>query len=360
MADYILLALFQAFWSEKTMREWFQRQRRSSVVGVDFGPSAVKGVVLEGSRGRPRVVAAGSVALPVGCVDGSGLRQIEPAAAALTELRTQLGKLDRAVMALPDGGVIQRVIEIPSGLRTTEFEVQVRETVARLSPFPVEEMRIDWQRLDGEGKTERVLVVATREERVEAYRAVAELVGVTLLHLEVESFALRRAAFQEEDQGSAAILDLGHQAILFAVWDQRAIKRFERAQAFDTSEVRQILQRIGMAPTSQEDPSFSDWAAKIRRELRTVCLELADEVAHLLRFYRHSTQEGESVNRLLLAGGLAALPGMAELMTERAGLPAEAINPWAGWPVSAAASAVGVFFPRFVLATGLALRGLRG
>ena len=84
---------------------------------------------------------------------------------------------------------------------------------------------------------------------------------------------------------------------------------------------------------------------------------LALEVTRALQFFFTSTSHNQ-VDHVVLAGGCAALPGIDELVTKRAGVPTVVANPFATMQASERIRPrqLAQDAPMLLVATGLALR----
>lgn len=324
--------------------------------GVDLGPSAIKGVRLTRRLGAVTLTGVAVEPCEKGWYDPAGVRNSQALARTLATLCEKL-KVDRIVMALPDSAVIQRAVDLPRGLSESEEEEMVLAELARMTPIPVEELRVDWRRY-GPGsipENERTMIVAARQERVEALQLLAEEAGVTLIHLDVASLALRRAAVRAGLlDGVVALVDLGEEAIELAVWENGE-KRFERAQPFEAARLRRELARHLQSSSAAETLlAEGNWDETLKREvLQPFLAKMSIEIANLLKFYFHAVEGALPLNRILLAGGGAVLPGVVAAVQSMVTPPVALLQPWQGvkgvgaWQAQA---------PRFALATGLAWR----
>ncbi|MEJ5269014.1 MAG: type IV pilus biogenesis protein PilM [Hydrogenophilus thermoluteolus] len=339
-----------------------RQQKAGEGVGIDLGPSAVKAVKLQR---RGQAVALASVAT-VPCESGwysaSGVGNPKAVVGALMKAAQMLGGVRAAVMALPDSAVMQRSVDFPVGLSEREKEELVFAELARMSPFPVEDLRADWQVVGPgvEPETERVVIVATRHERVEAMQLIAEEAGLTLSHLDVESLALRRAALRAELlSGVTALVDAGEETIELVVW-VNGERRFDRSQSFEASRIRRDLARfLRSNEAANQMVASNQWSEAAKTDvLQPFLAKFAFEVANLLKFFLTASEGVTQIDRLLLAGGVATLPGVVEAVQGMVSPPVALLNPWVKLTVAARWQEWLPVAPRFALATGLAWRGV--
>jgi type IV pilus assembly protein PilM len=86
---------------------------------------------------------------------------------------------------------------------------------------------------------------------------------------------------------------------------------------------------------------------------------LTTELRRSLDFYRRQ-HRNEAIDRLILAGGSALIPGLADFVVADLAIPTEIANPFAGLVVSDAVSAEYLrdIGPMCVIAAGLAMRDM--
>ena len=84
---------------------------------------------------------------------------------------------------------------------------------------------------------------------------------------------------------------------------------------------------------------------------------MAQQISRAQQFFFSSSQIG-NIDHLILAGGCASIPGIAELVEERLGVPTIVANPFANMAVSSRVStqALSNDAPALMVCCGLALR----
>lgn len=337
--------------------------RVGKVAGIDLGPSGAKGVVLHGAVNRPSLAAVAEVPFEPGWYTQGNVSKPEAVAKAVAALCQRLGRVGAVVLALPDSAVIQRVVDLPRGLSEREEEEFVFDELARMSPFPVEELQADWCRL-GPGttpETERWVIVASRQERVEALQLLAEAAEVRLMHVDVASLALRRAAWRAGLlEGAVVLVDAGEEALELTLW-QEGEKRFERTQTFEASKLLRDLTRLLRDSAAAEAMvATGAWEAAARTQvLQPFLSKFALEVANLLKVTQSAVDGLPVPGRVLLAGGIAALPGAVDAVQSMVATPVARLDPWRALLPSSLLNEWAARGPRFALATGLAWRGVR-
>jgi type IV pilus assembly protein PilM len=271
-------------------------------------------------------------------------------------------------MAMPAAAVITKKIILPAGLRESEMEVQVESEANQYIPFALEEVNLDFQVVGPAPSSPdevEVLIAASKKEGVEDRVACAEAAKLKPVVMDMESYAAL-AAFdlvREQFPGAAdrifALVDIGANALKVAMvkGDQQI---YNREQAFGGNQLTQDMVRAyGMSHEEAENlkrtgPMPDNYENEI---LRPFLDNLALEVSRALQFFFTSTQFGE-VDHIILMGGGALLPGIAEIVTERTQIDTVMGNPFAKMTLSQRVRPKNLLAdaPSLMVASGLALR----
>lgn len=343
-----------------------------SLVGLGISSSAVKMVELSGSQaGGYRLESYAIEALPEGAVVDGNISSHDGVVDAISRCWKRLDTSTKYVaMALPTAAVITKKIILPAGLRESAMEVLVESEANQYIPFTLEEVNLDFQMLgpspsNPEEEVE-VLIAASRKEGVEDRVACAEAAGLKPVVMDVESYAALTAFELVREQfsgagkdGICALVDIGANAMKITVMkgDQQI---YNREQAFGGNQLTQDMVRAyGMSYEEAENlkrtgPMPGNYETEI---LRPFLDNLALEVSRALQFFFTSTQFSE-VNHIVLMGGGALVPGIAEVVAERSQIDTSMANPFARMSVSQRIRPKQLLSdaPSLMVACGLALR----
>src|SRR5580765_4392208 len=339
--------------------------------GLDISSSSVKMLeIVDAGKGTFRVERYAIEALPREAVVDGNINNLEAVTESVKRAHKRLGTRTKYVaMAVPSGAVITKKIVVAGTLREDELEVQVEGEANQDIPFALEEVNLDVQILGpspSSPEEQEVLIVATRKEKVEDRVAVAESAGLKALVMDVESFAQQAAlglVVQSLPGGgkdmNVAVVDVGANVMNVSVLrnDQSV---YTREQAFGGNQLTQdIVSRYGMSPEEAENAKRSgglpdDFEAEV---LKPFMQNLATEIQRALQFFFTSTQF-HNVDHILLAGGSAVIPGLDEVVTTQAQVPAIIANPFAHMQTSPRVQQkrLMVDAPSLIVACGLAMR----
>lgn len=342
-----------------------------SLVGLDISSSAVKMVELSGSHaGGYQLECYAIEQLPEGAVVDGNISNLDAVSEVVARCWKRLGTQTKFVaMALPTAAVITKKIILPAGLRESEMEIQVESEANQYIPFALEEVNLDFQVVGpspGSPDEVEVLIAASRKEGVEDRVASAEAAKLKPIVMDMESYAALAAFELVRDQfpgnnvdQTYALVDIGANAMKVAMikGDQQV---YNREQTFGGNQLTQDMVRAyGMSHDEAENlkrtgPLPDNYETEI---LRPFLDNLSLEVSRALQFFFTSTQYGE-VDHVVLMGGGALLPGIAEIVAERTQIDTVTANPFARMRVSQRVRPKHLLTdaPSLMIACGLALR----
>lgn len=347
------------------------RPKARQLVGLDISSSSVKMVELsEGEKGAYRIERYAIESLPRDAVVDGNIASLDGVSEAIRRALRRMGAgIKQAAVALPASSVITKKMILPGGLRDQEMELQVESEASQYIPFALDEVNLDFQVVGpspGNPDEVEVLIAASRKEKVEDRVAVVESAGLKALVMDVESFAAE-AAFElvarQLPGGGAnkivAVIDVGANVMNVSVL-RNGQQLYAREQAFGGSQLTQeIARQYGM---SVEDAEVAKRAGGLPEDyerdlMRPFMDSLALEVSRALQFFFTSTQYNQ-VDHIVLAGGCAVMPGLAEVVGGRTQVATIVANPFAGMALSSRVRPKNLLAdaPSLMVACGLALR----
>jgi type IV pilus assembly protein PilM len=295
-------------------------------------------------------------------------------------------KTKQAVVGLAGQGVAARRLSLPN-IPEEEIEEAVRWQAGELFPFSLGDALMAFQILPGDDTDTQtkldVLVAAATRESVMEHIAVLQEAGLEPVGLMAEPHAVeqlwRSAGLGEDEEGSIAILDLGAHKTSIHIFQggQLEFSRYvpTSGDAFTmalTGLVRAGEQEIEINTAQAETlkrkhgiPSVDDRGAtaegiplsQLAVRLRPVLEKLETEISRSFDYHAFQFQ-GETISRLLLAGGGAQLAGIESFFDERFDMRVGFLDPLA--PVVVQDSKAfqeldAAHRPAFAVAVGLAL-----
>lgn len=341
------------------------------LIGVDFSASSIK--VVELAVGRQSAMRLERYAIePIergAVVDGNVDRHEAVADALLRALRKAGITTKQVAMALPSSSVITKRISLPADLTEDDYELQVETEASQYIPFAIDEVNLDFQVLGPSATAEDsvdVLLAASRKEKVDDRVMVAEMAGLKPVIVDVEPYAARISIDHIISQLPAggegkilAVFDVGQTATRLAVvYNGQTV--FEREQPFGGNQLTQDIVRLyGLtAEEAEQKKRTGDLPDNYRTDLLAPFVEQgATDINRALQFFFTSTPYTR-VDRILLAGGAAVTPGLAEAVAEKSSVPTEILSPFQGMEVSDSVleRQMRLDAPALLVSCGLAMR----
>ncbi len=349
----------------------FFKTKSPSLIGVDIASTSIKLIELsQTGKGTFRLERYAIEPIPKDTVTDGNIANLDQVSDALKRGWKRLGSRNRNIaMSLPAAMVITKKIIVPAGQREEELELTVEAEANQYIPFALDEVNLDFQILGPAPNNPdevEVLIAASRKEKVEDRVAIAEAAGLKPRVMDVESYATQEVfgliapslPANGRDQ-NIALVDIGAHVTHFYVMRNGQFL-FSRDQAFGGNQLTQDIQRaFNLSPEEAESAKRNQGLPENYDSdvLQPFMETLALEITRALQFFFTSTSHSQ-VDHVVLAGGCAALPGIDELVSKRAGVATVVANPFASMQASERIRPrqLAQDAPMLLIATGLALR----
>lgn len=341
------------------------------LIGLDITTSSVKLIELSMSGGQYRVESYAAEATPPNSINEKAIVDATAVGDAIKRAVKRSGARAKEVaVAISGDAAITKVIQMPKTLSEAELEGQVEMQADQYIPFPMEEVSFDFEVI---GPSEKdpdmldVLLVATRTENVEQRMSACTAAGLTPRIVDVEAFALENACklltHQMPDGGLdrvIAVVDFGASSTTFSVLrDLKVI--YTRDFAFGGQQLtEEIMRTYGL---SMEEAGRAKKEGGLPSNYQTEVLDpfiddMCQQVSRSLQFFLASGAGREQPEQIIICGGCANIPGAADVVTSRVGIPAEKGDPLGQMKISSKAKSQAVKKDATALLTacGLALR----
>ncbi len=348
----------------------FPRKHRP-LLGLDITTSSIKLIELSMAGGQYRVESYAAEATPQNAVNEKSIVDVDAVGEAIARAAKRAGAHSREVaIAISGDAAITKVIQMPRSLRDAELEAQVELQADQYIPFPMDEVAYDFEVLGPSEKDPEaidVLLVATRSEKLEQRRAAVAAAGLTTRIVDVEAFALenscRLMTHQMPDGGterSIAVVDFGASSTTFSILRNLKVV-YTRDFAFGGQQLTEDIMRtygltIEEAGRAKKEGGLpGNYQSEV---LDPFIDDMTQQVSRSLQFYLASGSGRDQPEKILICGGCANVPGVADVISSRVGIAAEKGDPLGQMKLSSRARSQGVQRDATALLTacGLALR----
>jgi len=363
-------------------------------LGIDLSGSSIKLVELRNAgNGRPQLMTYGFIDETYNIIKDDNPAARTAIANQLKELIKQTRATSTsAVTALPSFSVFSSIINLPA-MKDKDLVSAIRWEAKKFVPIPLEEMILDWEVLketaaiktmpattgeqpekkdekvaekkdkeDGAPKGNlRILMTAAPKNLVNRYVELFKMVGLQLVGLETESFALERSLVGN-DLNPVMVIDIGSQTssiIIFSggvpilnrsidVGGKGITRSLQESMGLTAEQAEQFKRDVGMSVTAES-------LAKLPRPIGYVINSIINEIRYILNIYQN--QNKKPITKVIFTGGSAFLANMSSNIENIFNIKSYIGDPWARviHPVEID-SLLKELGPRMAVSIGLAMR----
>lgn len=359
----------------------------TSVLGIDIGGSSAKIVQLRAAHGAAVLETYGEIALgPYGNQPIGKVVKLTPEkiAEALKDLIKEANVTVRSGgISIPFSSSLVSIIELPQTDRDTLKRIIPIEA-RKYIPVPVSEVQLDWfvipkeegtdsafdriEKASSGPKGQEVLLVAIHNDTMKNYQSIATETGLNIEFFEIEIFSSIRSSL---GHGLAPVLvvDLGAATTKMYVVErgvvrlthlvtnggQQMTETLARSLDWEFDKAERVKRERGL----HDSTAYSvDENERIKAALLSTLSRLFSEINRVLLSY--GQRYNKNVAHVVLTGGGASLPGIAEEAKQSLNADVELANPFARTEAPAFLGAVlQEIGPGFAVSIGLALRKLK-
>lgn len=345
-------------------------KKNDTVLGVDISSSSVKLLELSKNGEKLRVESYAVEPLPANSVVEKSINDVEAVGETVKKvLAKSRSSVRLGAVAVAGSAVITKTIQMSAGLNDQELEDQISVEADQYVPYPLDEVAIDFEVLGpSEDSADQVdvLLAACRKENVELREDALEIGGLTSRIVDIEAHAVERAfnliarqMDESAEEHTVAIVDIGSTMTTLSVLADNTTV-YTREQLFGGRQLTEEIQRryglsfeeAGLAKKQGGLPD--DYEREVLDPFKEAVVQ---QVARSLQFFFGSSQYNE-VDYVVLAGGVASIPELSDMVQEKVGIKTIVANPFSDMTLNSRvnASALSNDAPSLMIACGLAMR----
>jgi len=295
-------------------------------------------------------------------------------AKAITAVREEAKmKTFQAVFSIPDFSTFFINFDLPS-MDKEELPQAVRFQAKQLIPLPLGEVTLDWQLIEDKAADDKksvmkILLVAVPNEVINQYQEIARLSRLEMAALEAEVFGLTRALIKDDEREVVAIIDIGAQSTTCNIVDRKILKTsysfdissneltdvISKGLNVDYKKAESLKRKYGIRPLETIEET-------IGQETRQALLPLIDLILMEIEkiFNNFFQSEKKEIKKIVLAGGLAFMPGFSEYLGQKFDKTIEIANPFLNvFCPPVLEQRLKEMGPSYAIAVGMALRELK-
>src|SRR5947209_13129047 len=287
-------------------------------------------------------------------------------AAAITSIfEQQKIKTKNVATSVSGHSVIVKRVTLPMMAERETYD-RIQAEASQHIPFDITDVNLSHQLLETVDSQMDVLLVAVKKDKILNHTNVLAQAGKTPVVVDIDAFALQNCfeVNYEPDAGqTVALLNIGASVMNINIV-RGGVPLFTRDVSVGGNQYTDALQKeLDLSFEDAERLKKGDQIASVSDEqkqqiLRSVSDILTLEIQKTFDFFR-ATASGENIQRIVVAGGTARVPGLVDLLREEFAMPGEALNPFRKVSIDPGKHRDGQIrrmAPRLVIAVGLALR----
>src|ERR1700704_2153250 len=297
--------------------------QKKALVGLDIGSSSIKAVELKSSKQGYELMSFGLEALAQDTVvDGAIMDAPLVAAGIGTIFDNQEVKTRNVATSVSGHSVIVKRVTLPMMTEEELFD-RIQSEASQHIPFDISDVNLDYQLLESVDSQMDVLLVAVKKDKILNHTNVLAQSGKNSTVVDIDAFALQNCYelnYDPDPGQTVALLNIGASVMNINIV-RGGIPLFTRDVSVGGNQYTDALQKE--LDLSYEDaerlkkgetlPSVTD--EQKQQILRSVSDILTLEIQKTFDFFR-ATASGENIQRIVVAGGTARVPGVGDLLRE--------------------------------------------
>ncbi len=348
-------------------------RKKSPLLGIDISSSVVKVLELHHNSKTDKysVEAYAVEPLPLNAVVDGRIENVDEVSAALSRaVKRSNTKAKEASIAVSANSAITKVISFPATLSEREMEDQIMFEADTYIPYPLEEVRLDFEVIGVSASdidAVDVLLAASRSENVDVRTEVIEKAGLKPKVVDVEAYTIESAftliADQMPNHGqglTVAVIDVGANVTTLHVLVDRKIV-FTREQTFGGGMLTEEIERhYGMTyqeagRAKKENNLPDDYEPKVLEPFKR---SMTTTVTRALQFFFSASTQYQTIDHIVLAGGCASIKGVDKMIEGETGTVTSIANPFIEMSLGSKVKkqALSNDAPSMLIACGLAMR----
>jgi type IV pilus assembly protein PilM len=290
--------------------------KTKSILGVDIGTSNIK--IAQVSHGKePILETYGIVNMPYQLGGKNDEMVIGQMADILRTLIHKAGvTTNKAIISFPNSAVFTSVLELPQ-MSDKDLTKAVEFEAKKYVPLALSEIELSWTIIskDEGAKNFKVLLTAVPKQITQNYMRVFELAGLDAIAGEIEALALIRSLIGNVPM-NCVIIDIGAKSTGLNILENGFLRLSRNLNIGGDTITGKIAESLNISffRAEQFKKEFGVSSSTfIPETIKPVLNLIKNEVKQLLTIYQ---SHNIKVDRILLVGGGANLPGIVEYFAD--------------------------------------------
>ncbi|MBV9075018.1 MAG: type IV pilus assembly protein PilM [Acidobacteria bacterium] len=308
-----------------------------SIVGLDIGSSSIKAVELKKVKGDIHVSHLGIERLGSDIVVDSMIVDSGSVSGAISKLFSEHKFGSKMVATAVSGhSVIVKKISMQT-VPEQEVPDLLQTEAAQYIPFDMNDVNLDYQVLTDDPNEPHmdVLLAAVKKDKILNYTNVLSLAGKIPEVVDIDAFALQNCYeynYEPSPTSTVALLNIGASVMNINIVKGNT-PLFTRDVSVGGNQYTDSLQKeLDLSFDDAESFKLGEKVGTVSEDSKLPILQQVTEIIVLeiqktFDFFR-ATAAGQHIEKIFLAGGSSAIPGLTEALRQEFSIPVEILNPF--------------------------------
>ena len=307
------------------------------IIGLDLGRHTIRAVEIEKSKGKAVLEKCGVYDNSHLNIDSDSKEDNKNYSEAIKHFFSEMGfDTPNVVVSLPEYNAFIRIIKVPK-MSEKELRSSIEYEAEQYIPFPIKEMNISYQVVDNDFKDPNlmeVMLVAAKKDILNKYINLLREAGLVPRALEPETLSLSRVLGKSGDGSHASIiLNVGFTNTLIIATYKGYVRLARNIPIGGDTFTRSIQQKLNLDYMQAEEYKkaygleSNQAEGKVFEAIKPVFENIISEVKRSDIFFT-THNSNVSINRVVISGGTALMPGLLTYMASNLDTEVELANPW--------------------------------
>ncbi|RMD85621.1 MAG: type IV pilus assembly protein PilM [Candidatus Dadabacteria bacterium] len=314
------------------------KSKQKTFIGLDIGSSSVKMVELDCSGAKPALLSMNMASIPGNAFLNNAVSNKEVVA---EKVHSVIGNRNieelAAVVAMPAPSAFTKKITLPD-MDPGELKATIEFEAGSYIPHGLDAVRMDYCILGKKESGEfEVLLVAVKNEIVDSFLDVMARAGIEVGVIDIDYFALQGAyevSYPDLIDKTVALIDIGARFSFINICKLGKSLFTGNISVGGLELTHEIARTLGIELNDAEaikktlkDGDYDEELTEVVQQNRS---SLVSELDRQIRLMWNASGADEDIDHILLSGGGAQVPGIAEELLARTGIPTEIMDPLKG------------------------------
>ena len=302
-----------------------------SYLGVDVGTLSIKIAELSDENGRPKLQNY-AILSNYNLIENQTPKVFGgEAPPMLRRALKESGITAKEInMSVPIFSSFLTVMELPP-MSESEITSAIRFEAKKYIPVPLDSVLIDWSLIGSAPDKISILLIAIPKDLVNEYVAIAKEADLKLVNLELETISAARALVGN-DPVPAVLVDVGSRDTTISVVDGGYLRISHSIETSGEDLTRVLGSSLNISWRRAEELKkeqglkIMDSNSQISGVLTPLLDTIVGAVKNIIDIY--SSKAGKKIEKLIIYGGAAKMPGFAEYLNKNLGFDIFIGNPF--------------------------------